>query len=224
MKKQNTIPDKMFNDGVAISYIEWAVANLPNIMFVVGILLRIGIGAILWMHTVEILSLIKDTKLRYVLAFIFVVPVEAFLTATSFASAGLWKRAGTLKLEGRFAEATTYNYWAWGFLTVTLLGSLLFNAVMLAYTQEMYVEGDNVAKEASKYFVAIHKGMSWQVMMFIQTMNVMAVLASEGSAFLLNNNFSNSQVSQEPNRVTQNSNASYSDVGARADKLRFGTT
>lgn len=214
MKTSDKKTEKIFNDGAATSLIEWANSNLPNIMLYVAGFLRVGIGIIIYMHTEETLSVLKDKKIASVIAFIFVVPVEILLTSTSFASAGLWKRSRLFMLDGEKEKANEYFYWGIFFFVTTLLGSLVFNALMLSWANES-------GGEASKYFNKVGEKQGIQLLVIVQVMNVIAVVASEGSAFLLNSNYSKSPVTPTTSQKGRESAGSNSTVTQQARDLRF---
>jgi hypothetical protein len=183
---------QVFKEGVAANAINIIVENLPNIMFVSALAIRACIGILLWMHAVSLFGYIKEPKIKLLIATVFVVAVEVIFTSFSLASAKL-RREGNLLVEAkRGDQGKRLLNWANTFFAVTLLGSFGFNAIVLYWTQ---IGGETT------YFHAIREG--WQLNIFVQVMNVIAVFTSEGSAFILNSNVeTNSPVTQKTNRVT----------------------
>lgn len=173
-KPKNTI----FKDGVASNAISEIVENIPNIMFVCGLLLRFCIGVFLVMHALNLFSFIKIEKIRVAIAFVSVVSLEAVFTTFSVASARMRKQAFEIALTDP-KKGDILNGWANAFFIFTLAGSLAFNGFVLYYMSQA---------GTTHYFEAIPKDRFYEVFFYIQSLNVFALLISEGSAFILNAN------------------------------------
>lgn len=174
MKKQ------IFNEGIATRFINFLVAELPNIMFLSAILIRLGIAILLWMHAMTLFEFINNDKLRQFLVSIFVGGVEVIFTTFSLASAKLRKDGAFLKnskSETEKVQGKRLLAWSNTFFFVTLLGSFAFNAVVLYWMQQA---GTTV------YFGSIEIKEALHLNIFIQAMNIIAVFTSEGAAFILN--------------------------------------
>lgn len=126
MEKSN----KIFKDDKISSLLEYITAYIPYATFGIAILLSVLIGTILWFHTYDLFSFVKNQKLKMVISVVISLCFEAAFTLPSLVTA-------TIRAKAKETGNKDMEIWAWGILCFSVLGSLGFTFTFLYWTSGM---------------------------------------------------------------------------------------